>query len=157
MSAGYVYVIGAEGLPVVKIGKAKNPEWRMQVLQTGTPVRLSLLWTTLGGLELEGRLHRRFSAYRKHGEWFDLSMLGDPVAVVREAVSSGCTERLLRPEIATRANHPCCDEWECDGRFGGRCIHTGRDMSGRRVHFGLPPLESMRKCEPPPADHPMWF
>lgn len=37
--------------------------------------------------DYEAALHSHFDAYRVRGEWFDLSSLGDPVAVVQAAVN----------------------------------------------------------------------
>lgn len=82
---GYkTYLIAAEGSPLVKIGLAKSPTARMAVLQTGQPMTLSLLWTCEG--DYERQLHRRFAAQRMRGEWFDLTSLGDPVAVITAAL-----------------------------------------------------------------------
>lgn len=67
---GHVYYIGAEGIPVVKIGTSINPSARLATLQTSSPVRLHIWATCTGGRELEHRLHRRFAAHRHHGEWF---------------------------------------------------------------------------------------
>jgi hypothetical protein len=56
------------------------------MLQTGSPLPLALLWSCPGGLSLEAALHRRFATFRAQGEWFDLTSLGDPVQVIRDAV-----------------------------------------------------------------------
>jgi hypothetical protein len=56
-------------------------------MQTGLPTVLSLLWTCLGGRDLERALHERFAPHRVRGEWFDLTPIGDPVEVVRAAVA----------------------------------------------------------------------
>lgn len=80
------YLIGAEGSPLVKIGfTSGKPKSRMSSLQTGIPMKLSLLWSIEG--DYEGDLHGRFDAYRVIGEWFDLTPLGDPVEVVSSAVA----------------------------------------------------------------------
>lgn len=80
------YLIGAEGSPLVKIGFTSGaPKARMSSLQTGVPMRLSLLWSTEGNYE-KG-LHDRFCEHRVIGEWFDLTSLGDPVIVVQNAVA----------------------------------------------------------------------
>ncbi|MEU8943561.1 GIY-YIG nuclease family protein [Streptomyces goshikiensis] len=140
-----VYVIGGDGLAAVKIGTSVNPHDRIKALQTGAPARLAILWTTPGGHTLEGQLHARFLAYRTHGEWFDLTSLGDPVTVVEDAVraiQTGAREALVRPRRGTgqTAKDPgdksCCWDWECDGRFGEICRNTGRDMSHQGVREG---------------------
>lgn len=93
----YVYVIGGPGLPHVKIGTSTNLPARLRQLQPGAPVRLSVLWSTPGGNRLEALVHIQLDAHRTYGEWFDLTPLGDPVAVVQNAV------RIARGTPAERA------------------------------------------------------
>lgn len=81
-----VYVVGAEGLDTVKIGTSTDVGKRIRRMQTRLPLTLSVLWTCEGGRSLESALHSEFQAYKQRGEWFDLTPLGDPVSVVREAV-----------------------------------------------------------------------
>ncbi|MFE9432369.1 GIY-YIG nuclease family protein [Streptomyces sp. NPDC006640] len=83
--AASTYLIGIEGLPLVKIGHTTlSPKARMSNLQTGQPLQLSLLWSC--EFDYEAELHVHFDAYRVRGEWFDLTSLGDPVNVVEAAV-----------------------------------------------------------------------
>jgi hypothetical protein len=63
-----------------------KPEQRARELQTGSPGKLTVAWSLPGHEQLERELHRRFADYRKNGEWFDLTQLGDAVTVVREEV-----------------------------------------------------------------------
>jgi hypothetical protein len=81
----HTYVIAADGLGLVKIGIANNPEARRRFLQTGQPMDLHLLWSVEGAYEVA--LHKRFEEYRTRGEWFDLRPLGDPVEVVTAAIN----------------------------------------------------------------------
>nr|WP_181407824.1 GIY-YIG nuclease family protein [Streptomyces coelicolor] len=81
-----VYLLGAEGLDLVKIGTTTDVERRVRTMQTGLPLTLSVLWTCEGGRALEGALHQEFREHNRRGEWFDLTSLGDPVAVVSETV-----------------------------------------------------------------------
>ncbi|MFJ6394045.1 GIY-YIG nuclease family protein [Streptomyces sp. NPDC091972] len=85
----YLYVIGSKDLPHVKIGISTNPQARLKQLQTSVPVRLEILWS-IGGANntLEQLVHFRLAQYRTHGEWFDLTSLGDPAAVVGDAVQA---------------------------------------------------------------------
>lgn len=84
--ASTVYVIAADGVSLVKIGRAVNVAHRLQNLQSGSPVRLSLLGVFEGrdGRVLERSLHLELAPARKHGEWFDLGP--DPLAVVNALV-----------------------------------------------------------------------
>lgn len=80
----HTYLIAADGTHLVKIGIAKDPMRRLKELQTGQPMELQLLWSVAGNYEND--LHVHFAAYRVRGEWFDLTPLGDPTDVVKEAV-----------------------------------------------------------------------
>lgn len=69
-----VYVIAAPLVSRYKIGiTTQRPMRRLEALQTGSPVPLELVITFPGGAETEAALHRRFTARRAHGEWFDLT------------------------------------------------------------------------------------
>lgn len=84
----WVYVIGAPGSPIVKIGYSADLSQRLRVIQTGSHVQVAVLWQDGGGRALERALHREFRQLRQHGEWFDFGD-ADPVATVR-----GAAERL---------------------------------------------------------------
>ncbi|MEV6131766.1 GIY-YIG nuclease family protein [Streptomyces violaceusniger] len=82
------YLVGMEGSPLVKIGfTSGDPKKRLASLQTGQPMKLSLLWSSEGNHE--SALHHRFAPHRVRGEWFDLTPLGDPVQVVEDAILPG--------------------------------------------------------------------
>lgn len=108
MSSSVVYVIGSADMAPVKIGVTVNTERRLKQLQPGALARLEVLWTTPGDSTLERQLHARFSDFHVYGEWFDLTPLGDPVAVVEEAV------------LAIQPNR-CPDPESC---YGGPCLHV---------------------------------
>lgn len=90
----FVYVIGSPGLAEVKIGVSGKPRRRAKQLQPDTDAPLSVLWYTHGDGYLERALHLHFADYWTHGEWFDLTTLGDPVKAVQEAKA---TVRLTLP------------------------------------------------------------
>lgn len=83
-----VYVIGQPGQSVVKIGTTSNLRARLRVIQTGSPVRLQILWSGPGGRRLESWLHDIFKHWRLEGEWFDFHD-SDPVASVKKVVEQG--------------------------------------------------------------------
>lgn len=68
----FVYFIAAE-TGQIKIGVSCEVKKRLATLQTASPVRLSLLMVLRGGYELEAELHKRFSNFRRNGEWFEPS------------------------------------------------------------------------------------
>lgn len=80
-----VYLIGNDSNTLVKIGRSIDIQGRIATIQAMSPVPLKLLWQTLGGVELETALHRRFDERRSHGEWFDFAD-GDAVERVVQAL-----------------------------------------------------------------------
>jgi hypothetical protein len=70
----------------IKIGVAECVDSRLEGLQTGSPVLLKVLATVPGGYAAERKLHRRFSATRLHGEWFERTP-----ALLREIAAARCS------------------------------------------------------------------
>lgn len=66
---GGVYLV--QGAGMLKIGTSGSVRDRVAAMQSGSPVRLHLLATIPGGHKVERAMHRRFSQYRRHGEWFE--------------------------------------------------------------------------------------
>ena len=64
----YFIQVGHDG--PIKIGKAVDPEKRLQTLQTGTPETLRLLAVIPGDRTREAEIHRHLKAHRQRGEWF---------------------------------------------------------------------------------------
>ncbi|MGW4075968.1 GIY-YIG nuclease family protein [Streptomyces asiaticus] len=81
---GAVYVIGQPGSSTVKIGSTSSLEGRLKGIQTGSPVRLEVLWSCQADWRLEAFLHGVFRDLRLEGEWFDFEN-ADPVAEVARA------------------------------------------------------------------------
>lgn len=77
----FVYLIGNAESPIAKIGTTKHLDRRLKTIQRASGRKLEALWTTPGGVPLEGWLHRQFHNLRTHGEWFDFGDL-DPVTTV---------------------------------------------------------------------------
>lgn len=65
-----IYFIQAGHDGPIKIGKAVDPEKRLQTLQTGTHEMLRLLAVIPGDRDRETEIHRRLLAHRYRGEWF---------------------------------------------------------------------------------------
>lgn len=71
----FIYVIGGEATPFVKIGIARDPLGRIRQLQTGSPQTLALLrrWGPMPrkvAVRLEGDAHFILGDFREQGEWF---------------------------------------------------------------------------------------
>ena len=110
-----IYFIAARELGRVKIGYTdKCPKRRLKALQIGCPTELELEATAEGGQVFEQKVHRIFSKFRLHGEWFQL----DPAieAAIRfcrdgepeDADPREYVEReVIRQFRSKRAGNPC--------------------------------------------------
>jgi hypothetical protein len=71
-----VYFIQDEVTTAIKIGFClKKPEKRLVALQTGNSNPLRLVGHVLGSEMHEKGLHRLFSRFRIHGEWFSNAIM----------------------------------------------------------------------------------
>ena len=66
-----IYFIQSEIGGPIKIGTAKDINQRLSTLQTGCPFKLMII-NTINNVwhKKESELHKQFSKYRIHGEWF---------------------------------------------------------------------------------------
>lgn len=81
MMEHYVYVVatirdGKHAAPI-KIGITANMKSRLRALQTGSPYPVDVAFAvpvenTVMAVQIERMLHKTFSRFRMHGEWFDL-------------------------------------------------------------------------------------
>jgi len=69
------FIQGVDG-GLVKIGVSDSPNSRLANHQCGSPVRLKIV-KLIENIDrsVEGRIHLKFSEFRKHGEWFDPCVL----------------------------------------------------------------------------------
>lgn len=71
MPSNRIYAVLAESDPkMVKFGTSVNPGKRLASLQTGSPVRLSMIGHIESARSLEGKVHNSLRYLRSHGEWF---------------------------------------------------------------------------------------
>jgi hypothetical protein len=72
--SGYVYLFKC-GDSWYKIGSSKQPDKRLSQVQTGNPMRVSLIHQvfTSDCAKLEKSFHNYYSQYRVEGEWFECS------------------------------------------------------------------------------------
>lgn len=68
-----VYFVTCRELGMVKIGHARSVKKRLSILQTSSPLPLTLERVIEGDREREHELHRRFAGDRVRGEWFRLT------------------------------------------------------------------------------------
>jgi hypothetical protein len=65
-----IYFLAGAGL--IKIGITANVTSRLRAIRNSSPVPIEVLGTMAGcDLYVEMRLHDRFRALRRHGEWFE--------------------------------------------------------------------------------------
>lgn len=68
---GYIYFVQAPDCGPVKIGfTTGHPKRRLETLQCGSPVELTLRAMIRGTMADERAFHKQFAANRLHGEWF---------------------------------------------------------------------------------------
>lgn len=72
-----IYLISSDN-GYVKIGIAKYPEKRLKQLQTGNANKLKIEYIAEiehnKTLLIEKMIHKNLRTYKKHGEWFDVSI-----------------------------------------------------------------------------------
>lgn len=66
-----IYMIGIEGEPYIKIGKASNFSSRLSSIQVGTPKKVNVIAVFHAGNSSEDLLHRAVQDYHYRGEWFE--------------------------------------------------------------------------------------
>lgn len=102
-SGWYVYFIQSGDDGPIKIGKARNPEYRLAHFQTGNPEKLHLLGTIPAAPSLEGKLHGMVEQYRIRGEWFEPSrpvrLLACFASVVRGRYENELEDWQIREEL----------------------------------------------------------
>lgn len=74
-----VYLIKCLESGFYKIGTSKNPNKRIEQLQTGNYSPLLLIFSYESNLstKIEKILHRKYSYLKKEGEWFDLELINE--------------------------------------------------------------------------------
>lgn len=72
--SGFVYVVGAKGSSLVKVGFSKDPESRLAELQIGSPLKLYIEGVWRGSKTDECEIHVLLKDSRSHGEWFDAGL-----------------------------------------------------------------------------------
>ena len=112
-AASWVYFILAPDVDLVKIGHthSRYPERRLHEIQGMCPVVLKRLAIMPGSWDDEQELHRKFAAYRSHGEWFRFEI--EIIDFVRE---HGRPWPKPEPRSPRRARTALTCE-RCNGRF----------------------------------------
>lgn len=94
-SRHHCYFVGGDEGPI-KIGFSQWPARRLKQMQGHSPVPLRILASITGGAEREQHYHRRFSAARLRGEWFERTP-----EIIDEI------DRINREEAPTPFRHGC--------------------------------------------------
>jgi hypothetical protein len=81
---------------MVKVGVSKDPERRLETLQSSCPYQLKLLTTvrTEDAYLLESVLHNQYGKWCYRGEWFEL-----PDKIVQELVDKDFIDAALWAEV----------------------------------------------------------
>lgn len=67
----YIYFLYDRKSKMVKIGYSCNIQRRIKQLQTSNPNELELVYYVEGNRDTEYFFHKRFSEYRRRGEFFE--------------------------------------------------------------------------------------
>jgi hypothetical protein len=107
MSVGYIYLIRAEGQPRYKIGRTtRHPEVRLRELNgQQAPYQLSLVHfvEVIDSGIAESYFHQKFSRYRQHGEWFEMShSIAKAVIKAFETYQGGITHGAGQPPASKK-------------------------------------------------------
>lgn len=137
MTGEVVYVLGTPGSNTVKIGRTTGLARRVADIQRMSPVPLVVLWTHLGGHELETWLHRHFASRRSHGEWFTFE--GDPVPLIQEAVAEA-----LRPKATPCPPPLAVDGIDAQQRALDLVAEAGADHRAKRAELEIVIAEARR-------------
>jgi len=75
----YVYLIQSLEEGYYKIGVSKHPNKRISELNTGnsSPLKLIEKYESEFAYAIEKTLQRKYSPFKKNGEWFDLSVINE--------------------------------------------------------------------------------
>ena len=75
----YIYLIQSLETGYYKIGISKNPNKRIETLQTGnsSPLKLIITYQSEFSSQIEKTLHRKYLLFQKVGEWFDLELFNE--------------------------------------------------------------------------------
>src|SRR5690606_36217138 len=72
----WIYLIKCDEDSLYKVGKSKNPNKRVNQLQTGNPDKIRIVhqFKTENAGKVEKYFHNRYNHCKKEGEWFDLDL-----------------------------------------------------------------------------------
>jgi hypothetical protein len=148
MKTKYIYVISAPRRHLVKIGIAFDPKKRLATLQIGSPVKLSLHYSSevygeVAASVIEAEVHRRLKNVSLHGEWFKMApevAKAAVVAVLHGEADSPLLAHLGRPPKPKKISCPHCSHaavvrmtnkaiWHA----AFRCQGCDRKITGRTI------------------------
>jgi hypothetical protein len=121
---GDVYFV--RGGHLIKIGWSSNVAQRFEALSSHSPLVLELLATIEGTTDDEAALHRKFSRFRVHHEWFRAS-----VSLCRFVV--GLTTEIAKERAAYEANVRDLHARAEEARLVARSNETAIDAAIRRA------------------------
>lgn len=71
VESGYVYLIEAVGLELIKVGYSSNPRKRLRSLKLEHDVPMRIVHTLPGSRYTERQAHALLHEHRRIGEWFE--------------------------------------------------------------------------------------
>tara|TARA_R110001606_G_scaffold397407_1_gene573766 strand:+ start:296 stop:886 length:591 start_codon:yes stop_codon:yes gene_type:complete len=85
---GYVYILKSGNK--IKIGRSKNVESRLKIIQAMSAHEVELIgkFSSEDCCKLENDLHKAFADKRSHGEWFSISIKDEALALAKRLSST---------------------------------------------------------------------
>lgn len=83
----FIYLMKDEINGFIKIGRAKNPEFRERTLQSEKPT-IKLIYKSKGFVSDETLLHKKYKKYRLRGEWYRLT--NEQIDEIKTFLESKC-------------------------------------------------------------------
>ena len=94
IEAKMIYFVRA-GNEGIKIGRTLlDPSCRMAAMQTGCPIKLTLIGMVEGSKQREKELHRQFKRFKVRGEWFSVAIAEEVQRII------GVDPRLITSKLA---------------------------------------------------------
>lgn len=137
-----VYFITCRMVNMVKIGCAYNPRRRLDTMQCGCPVELTLEAMLKGSFVEEREYHARFDHLRVRGEWFRITAEIEEIIVANPPPTTKSNPLFLKRAREMQGKRPSDRYDNEDARRYAEAMTAMRAEQGtRRLHADLDALE----------------
>lgn len=148
----HIYAVGPKGGGCIKFGRAKNVKSRFSGIQTGSPVKLEIIGSSLLPVEVEDGIHDHLADHHSHGEWFLPTMKVVAIAeLIRDKKHVELLTRIglykILPDhvvssqnFAERMDESTPANAECEEAHSGSSIYSDRlvDQAEENIFYPRP-------------------